>query len=167
MSRFRRQRYATALVLALVGSVLASCSGSTTANATTGLASVQLTPVAKAPELALDKPQAKPVVVNMWATWCTPCRKELPAFQAVATARADDVRIVGVNIGEDRDAATAFLTTVGVTFDQYLDPDAALRTELSITSLPATVIINKGAVVATHRGALTEKELNAFINAHV
>jgi thiol-disulfide isomerase/thioredoxin len=62
-----------------------------------------------------------PAVINLWATWCGPCRAELPAFEAVHLQLADRVRFVGVNQGDEGGPAASFLDEVGVSFEQYLD----------------------------------------------
>ena len=102
-----------------------------------------------------------PLVVNLWATWCGPCRDEMPAFDAVARAAGDDVRIVGVNIGDGAAAARRFVDDVAVGFPQYLDEDGALYADLGVTGMPTTVFVDGGEVVGTHTGALTADGLAA------
>ncbi|MEZ5222696.1 MAG: TlpA disulfide reductase family protein [Ilumatobacteraceae bacterium] len=104
-----------------------------------------------------------PAVVNLWATWCAPCRQEMPAFQAVST-EYDDVRFVGVNQGDAGDAAAEFLDEVGVTFDQYLDPNGELTNALEVVGLPATFVIDaEGTIVAVHNGALDEQGIRDLV----
>jgi cytochrome c biogenesis protein CcmG, thiol:disulfide interchange protein DsbE len=104
-----------------------------------------------------------PAVVNLWATWCGPCRQEMPAFQTVA-GEYDDVRFVGVNQGDAGDAAADFLDEVGVTFDQYLDPDGDLTNALKVTGLPATFVLDaEGDIVAMHNGALDEQGIRDLV----
>ena len=101
--------------------------------------------------------------MNLWATWCGPCRAEMPAFQTVST-EIDDVRFVGVNQGDAGDAATEFLDEVGVDFDQYLDPDGALTNALRVAGLPATFVIDAdGTIVEVHNGALDEDGIRALV----
>lgn len=96
-----------------------------------------------------------PVLVNLWATWCAPCRAEMPDFQAAADELGDEVRIVGINEGDDGDAAQAFVDEIGVTFDQYLDRDGALLDELRIAGLPATIAIDaSGQIASIHSGTI-------------
>lgn len=95
-----------------------------------------------------------PAIVNLWATWCGPCRAEMPAFQDVSTEYVD-VRFVGVNQGDAGDAAADFLDEIDVTFDQYLDPNGELTNALRVAGLPATFLIDAdGTVVDVHNGAL-------------
>jgi len=108
-----------------------------------------------------------PAIVNLWATWCGPCRAEMPAFQEVST-EFDDVRFVGVNQGDAGDAALEFLDEVGVSFDQYLDPTGELTDALRVSGLPATFVIGaNGEVVEVHNGALDAdgiRELVALVD---
>lgn len=108
-----------------------------------------------------------PAVINLWATWCGPCRTELPAFEAVHVELADQVRFVGVNQGDDGAPAAEFLDEVGVTFEQYLDVDGALSDELSITGLPATVFVARDGSTELHAGALDEDELLELIDTYL
>lgn len=113
--------------------------------------------------LALDELRG-PAVVNLWATWCAPCRRELPDFQAVHDELGDDVAFVGVNIGDDAADAAAYLDEIDVTFDQYLDPDGELTTELGTASLPVTLVVDEtGTVTTEHLGPMSRAELLAAI----
>jgi thiol-disulfide isomerase/thioredoxin len=102
----------------------------------------------------------KPVIVNFWASWCTPCRREMPAFQRVANKLGDRVHIIGVtdetNLANARKAATRS----GVSYPLWVDEDQRLLIDLSISGLPGTVFADgSGKVLGRHLGALTEDEL--------
>jgi thiol-disulfide isomerase/thioredoxin len=100
-----------------------------------------------------------PAVINLWATWCQPCRKELPAFQEVSTARPD-VRFVGVDIAEDAGKARDFLAELGITFDQYLDDRSELTDALGTAVLPVTLVVAADGTVATeHVGPMSAGDL--------
>jgi thiol-disulfide isomerase/thioredoxin len=104
-----------------------------------------------------------PAVVNLWATWCQPCRKELPAFQQVSAARPD-VRFVGVDISEDAAKARDFLADLGVTFDQYLDDRGDLTDALGTAVLPVTLVVDAdGKVAAEHIGPMSVADLQRAI----
>jgi thiol-disulfide isomerase/thioredoxin len=105
-----------------------------------------------------------PAVVNLWATWCVPCRQELPAFQEVS-ARQPDVRFVGVDIGEETDRARSFLDEIGVTFEQYADPTGELTDALGVAGLPITLVVDDaGMVVTQHLGPMSVDDLEQAID---
>jgi thiol-disulfide isomerase/thioredoxin len=107
-----------------------------------------------------------PVVVNMWATWCTPCVKEMPAFDDVASS-IDGVRVIGVNVGDTAEAASKFAADLGVSYEQFTDPDGNLSTALSVSGLPATAFVDAdGTVIEVHQGAYTAPELRDAIAQH-
>lgn len=108
---------------------------------------------------------AGPAVINLWATWCAPCRKEIPDFEQVHLARGDEVRFVGVNVGEDADRAAGFIADVGATYDQFLDPEGYVVTELRTTSMPTTIVLDADGFVSTrHLGPMDEADLDAAID---
>jgi cytochrome c biogenesis protein CcmG, thiol:disulfide interchange protein DsbE len=106
-----------------------------------------------------------PAVVNLWATWCVPCRTEIPEFEAVHRQRGDEVRFVGINIGEDAERAAGFLAEVGATYDQYRDPDGVVSTGLDAPNLPVTVVIDADGVIRARRlGTMDQDALVAAID---
>lgn len=107
-------------------------------------------------------------VINLWATWCAPCRAELPAFNAVAT-RLESIdgapSIVGVNVGDTRDTAAQLVSELQLSFDQALDPQAEIQRALRIPGLPATILVEPdGTILAIRHGELTESELNDLLD---
>ena len=112
--------------------------------------------------LALGSLQG-PAVVNLWATWCTPCRSELPEFQA-ASEDHDGVRFVGVDIGEDPAVAQAFLDVLEVSFEQFADPDGDLSDALGVAALPVTLVVDDdGGIAERHLGPMTRHDLDDAI----
>ena len=104
-----------------------------------------------------------PAVVNVWATWCQPCRTELPAFQEVATARPD-VRFIGVDSVETGDARE-FLDSLGITYEQYVDDAGRLAEELGAAGLPITVVVDAdGAVSTAHLGPMSVDDLEEALD---
>lgn len=153
-------RSATAMLAAAL--LLAACGGGD--GAAGSLPDVEIVPLAGGEAVSLADIEG-PAVVNLWATWCTPCRKEIPDFEAVHQARGDEVRFVGINIGEEADQAGEFLAEVGATYDQYLDPQGFVSTELEATNMPVTVVIDADGEISTrHLGAMDQAALDAAID---
>lgn len=105
-----------------------------------------------------------PVVLNLWATWCPPCRREMPALQALHQRYADaGMQVVGVSVGERPAAVRAFLEETPVRYPLWLDPpgeatDASrsLHARLGGFGLPTTVFVDDSGVIRSVRvGALS------------
>lgn len=96
----------------------------------------------------------RPYVINVFASWCTPCRAEHPQLMAL---QAGGVDIVGVAYKDRPEATLRFLTELGDPFaDVGLDPDGRFGLDLGITGAPETFVIGAdGSIVAVHRGPLT------------
>lgn len=106
-----------------------------------------------------------PAVINLWATWCAPCRREIPAFEQVHQERIDEVRFVGINVGEDADVAAEYLAEVGATYDQYSDSEGYAITELDTTAMPVTIVIDADGEITERRlGPMDEDDLDEAID---
>ena len=106
----------------------------------------------------------KPTVVNFWASWCTPCRAEMPAFDEVASKLGDQVNIVGVTDEDDLAAAKEAAQKAGVHYPLLVDKDQTLMSDLALSGLPGTVFVDAdGKIVGKHLGALTEAKLTKEI----
>jgi thiol-disulfide isomerase/thioredoxin len=86
--------------------------------------------------------RGRPVLVNFWATWCGPCRREQPALQRLAEEYADRVAFVGVNFRDDAAAAAEYVREFEVTYPSVLDPAGEIGFDFSIPYLPATVLVD-------------------------
>ncbi len=96
------------------------------------------------------------LLVNVWATWCAPCRKEMPALERVARAHQDaQLRVIGVSIDDDEHVVRELLLQLGVTFPNYLDPGADVaKRALMLTSYPQTFLVGQdGKLLARVEGA--------------
>lgn len=150
-------------LLVLVAVVVALVSGCASAESSTELPDVELDRLGADGTYAVAGP-GEARALNLWATWCAPCRAELPAFDAVA-ARTDDVAIIGVNVGDTGDDAAELVAELGLGFDQVLDPNAAIQRALKITGMPATIFVDDaGSILQIHNGELTEAELEDLLD---
>jgi thiol-disulfide isomerase/thioredoxin len=126
------------------------------------LPAVALQPVGQGAPARLDE-LSRPAVVNLWATWCVPCKKELPMLQAHHETVGDEVSFVGVNVGDDDASVAAFIRDVGVTYPQYLDPRGELSASLGIAAVPATFLVERDGSHTVHSGVLDERDLAVWI----
>jgi cytochrome c biogenesis protein CcmG/thiol:disulfide interchange protein DsbE len=106
-----------------------------------------------------------PTLVNLWATWCGPCRKEMPVLQAGYEQVDGAVQFVGVDTRDDPASAAGYLPEVGVTYPQLVDPDGQLLEHTRIPGLPVTLLLDEhGVEVARHVGPLTPADLTELLN---
>lgn len=109
--------------------------------------------------------RGQPLVINFFATWCGPCRAELPAFAEVSTEFDGQVQFLGLNVDEsDVPAALALLEETGVTYPIGLGEDGTLLEKLGGAVMPVTAFVDEeGRLVLAHNGALERAELTALI----
>ena len=107
----------------------------------------------------LEAYRGKPVVLAFWASWCTPCRKELPALDAMAKRR-DDVHVFAVNVDRVRGKAERFLRDVPVDMPVVWDNEAVVMGQLDVTSMPTTFVVDsQGTLKWSKTGFSTETGL--------
>ena len=107
----------------------------------------------------------QPLVINVWATTCAPCKRELPAFAAVHDEFRDQVRFVGINSGGDTvEEATAFAEQYGVDYESLKDPNGELVGELGVAALPYTMFIAADGTIVVQKGVeLSEDTIRSTI----
>ena len=109
-------------------------------------------------------PPGRPVVVNFFASWCVPCREELPLLEQASRRLAGSVDVVGVDVGDSRGAATELLDQTGVTFPTGFDPGRKVASRYRLQGMPTTVFVDAGGRVrAVAMGKLTEAELDRHL----
>ena len=117
--------------------------------------------------ISVGAPNARPTVVNMWASWCGPCRQEMPAVQRFATTHPD-VRVVGVAVNDQIDDARAFAKEVGVRFPLGFDADHQVADAYAVSGLPTTVVLDRqGRLAATWPGPVTDADLTRLTSSLV
>jgi thiol-disulfide isomerase/thioredoxin len=96
----------------------------------------------------LNQYNGQPVVLNFWATWCGPCRIEMPHLQEASEEYNGRVAFLGVNQGESAEQITSFTDEVGTSYPILLDQDYVVNNRYQIRSLPTTLFINADGTVA-------------------
>lgn len=92
-----------------------------------------------------------PVLLNFWATWCVPCRKEMPDFQQVHDSRAGRLAVVAVDLGESAQQVSDFTTELGITYPTVIDREKKVAETYRVVGLPATFLIDREGVVRAVR----------------
>lgn len=111
----------------------------------------------------------EPMVINLWAQWCAPCREESPFLRDVATKR-DDVAFLGINYNDPKpDWALEFASVVQWPYPHVQDLDKELRAELNVPGIPMTLFVDAaGRIVYTHPGVLkSSAQLEQLIEEHL
>jgi peroxiredoxin len=107
----------------------------------------------------------KPVLINAWATWCPPCRAEMPdLYQFYQDHKEDGFVVLAVNAGEDGSIVKSFIQENGFTFPVLLDPNTSLLDKLAIRGYPTSIVIGRdGKVKLVQVGMLTADALQKVV----
>jgi thiol-disulfide isomerase/thioredoxin len=99
--------------------------------------------------VSLSQHQGKPVLINFWASWCPPCRQEMPTFQEIHQEYGDQVIILAVNATstDNLENVREFVSETGVSFPILLDSDGLIQKSYGITALPTTIFVDTNGVV--------------------
>ena len=115
-------------------------------------------------QVALARLRGQPVVVNFFASWCVPCRKEMAAFQAVSTRLSGKVAFIGVDHNDDRKGGQQLLIDTGVRYPTGYDPEGKVAESYGLFGMPTTLFIGPdGRLLEKHTGELSEEKLEDAI----
>ena len=117
-------------------------------------------------EVALADFQGQPVILNFWATWCAPCRIEMPELQATYEKYQDDGLVI-LALNQDEAAETVrsfFYHQFGLTFTPVLDVDQLIAQEYGVFNYPSTYFVNRdGEITAVHRGPVLQAQIEGYL----
>jgi peroxiredoxin len=115
--------------------------------------------------VSLSELHGQVVLVNNWATWCPPCRAEMPTLQAYFQAHAaDGFILVGINSGDRQDQVVDFVREYNLTFPMWLDPTALALHAFKSNALPSSYVIDKfGTVRLVWMGGVSLEALEAYV----
>lgn len=115
--------------------------------------------------VSLSQLRGKTVLLNFWATWCGPCRIEMPAIQSRFEEFKDEGLVVlAVDFDESQQAVAEFRDEFGLTFTLLLDPGAEIQKLYRNRSYPASFFIDsQGVVQVQHIGVMTEGQLDGYL----
>lgn len=118
-------------------------------------------------EVSLNDFKGKKVLLNFWATWCPPCRAEMPDIEKLYQENKDsDLVVLAVNLGEDKQTVKSFIDKNKYNFTILLDSNEDIATKYNIVSIPTSFFIDKeGNIVSKKVGAMTIEEMKSYINS--
>jgi thiol-disulfide isomerase/thioredoxin len=109
-----------------------------------------------------------PTVVNLWGSWCFPCRTEMPEFQQVHFALGARVRFLGVDTKDFQREARSAIQRAGIGYASVFDQDQKVKQALGVQVLPVTVLVGAdGLIKNVHVGELTAAELRADVTKYL
>lgn len=116
--------------------------------------------------VSLSNYLGRPLILNFWATWCAPCRIEMPELQsAFIDYQEQDLVILALNQAEPPDAVRQFFyDEFDLTFTPLLDADGLVSQQYGAVNLPTTIFINpEGQITAIHRGPVLREQLDGYL----
>lgn len=117
-------------------------------------------------EIALSDYRGKVVLINFWATWCPPCRAEMPDIRDAALAHPDDFIVLAINNGESAETAKNFARLFNLQFPILLDYDGAVARKYNVQGMPTSFFIDRAGIVrAATMGAMSRAYIQAQIEA--
>ncbi len=121
----------------------------------------------KGKEVQLSDFGGKPMIVNFWASWCPPCKAEMPDFQKAYEEYGDQIQFIMINMTtweELPEDADAFLKSTGYTFPVYYDRAGEAAEAYDIESIPQTLFISaEGKMLGWEEGMISESKLQSYI----
>ena len=99
--------------------------------------------------------KGKPLIINVWASWCGPCRSEMGSLERLARRYGGkQFNVIGISTDDDGDAAAAFIKQSKITFENFLDRKVFLENMLGANTIPLTILVDaQGRVLEKARGA--------------
>jgi thiol-disulfide isomerase/thioredoxin len=106
-------------------------------------------------QIVLGDLRGQPLVINFWATWCPPCRAEMPHLDEASSKYEGQVRIIAIDQGESREQVEAFASEIGITFPLLVDEPSDVSRVYGVRALPTTFFVDKnGIIVEVFTGTL-------------
>ena len=163
----RRRLIAALSLLMVIGLVVAlEVSGSGSRGAIGKRAPELPTEVITAPAVTVGDLRGRPAAINFWASWCTPCRREMPELEQIYRTRRDRWNIVGVNWNDRLSAARDFIRDYNASFPNLRDSDGAVGRAYGIIGLPTTAIIDsRGRIARILAGPQTVDSIREAFNS--
>ena len=110
---------------------------------------------------SLEEMRGKPVLINFWATWCYPCKEEMPLLESIYAQHSEDLIVVGINQGEKEPDIKDFIEQEKISFLILLDEKMKVGDLYEVSGYPTSIFIDKNGIIqAVYLGELTTDQLN-------
>jgi len=114
--------------------------------------------------IQLEDYRGKVVLLNFWATWCAPCRLEMPALQEHFEEHDGKLAVVAINNAENPEDVRNFVEELDLTFDVLLDPEAEVQRLYQVRGYPTSFLVDADGVIRIqHIGLMTEGQLDSYL----
>lgn len=147
------------IAIVLIAFLLA-LAGCTKEGATVAFESLPATDAASM--LALLEESTEPVVVNVWASWCIPCRSEAPLLEKAHARFGNDVRFVGVNVADTQSGAQEFIAEFGLSFENLFDAARTVPAALGGSGVPLTFFHAPGGELVHYQPGVIDERMLAL-----
>ncbi len=115
-------------------------------------------------QISLEQYTGRPLMINFWATWCGPCRLEMPLFQSYHEKYGTEFTILAVNVGETEAEVQAFVDQMSLDFDILMDKNGEVESLYRIRGYPSTYFMDEdGKIRILHLGMMSESQLIGYL----
>jgi len=109
-------------------------------------------------------PAEKVIVLNFWATWCPPCRQEMPELNSFYLQRQNDLEFYAINLREDPAKVNNFMMQQGYAMFTLVDADGSVGTLFRTRAIPTTIVVDRNGVIQLrHEGMISKEYLEAVV----
>ena len=115
-------------------------------------------------EVSLSDHRGQVVMLNFWATWCPPCRQEMPGIESRYQQHRGNLEVLAIDNDEALEQVLSFTEEFGLSFDPLLDPGSRVQIQYQVRAYPTTVFVNEhGIIQFVHIGLMTESQLDGYL----
>lgn len=155
--RVRMPRLPLAATLAALLVVLSTCTPGVSQSP-----AAPLTPTDAEEMAALLEISTRPVIINVWASWCIPCRSEAPLLERAFNQFGDEIRFIGVNVADTQSGAQDFIAEFGLSFENLFDAPRSVPAALGGSGVPQTYFFAPGGELVHYQPGVIDERMLAL-----
>lgn len=116
-------------------------------------------------QVSLEDHRGKVVLLNFWATWCPPCRQEMPDIQSRYEMHSPNLVVLAIDNNEPLDLVQSYVDEVGLSFNPLLDPGADVQILYQIRGYPTSMFVDENGIIQiVHVGLMTQSQLDGYLS---